>query len=183
MTIFFKKFSILILLLVVIIVGAIYAANSSPSAGDSPKIQSTRLYSNEALGLNFEYPGRFTVLQQFPAGASSTAPIAIVLSADDGQIVVAPSLVSMAEGQKDVLRNETTLFQDASGRMRNSKITLGQFTGFKSLVDFNNSRYILYLPAGTDHTLELKIDTSAKTPDSLLSIEEILRSILMTAKI
>lgn len=165
---------IIILVLITVIVCVYKIADLGTVTNATPAL---RTYQIKNLDLTFNYPKDFTVLEQVQEN-STTSPVLLALSSNRGQINLTFSTLFTEEAKREKSINDKTLFLDVASKMKNSKITIVDFEGYKSLVDFNRSEYLVYKNVTSASSLRVQIKTYSDVSGGLLDMENDVISIL-----
>ena len=167
-----------VIVIVIALIGALllfkeYGSNQSKTIQPTEDYNAT--YRNDNLKLSFNYPKRFSVLEQFDEKDPQKETKAVFSSGQD-KITLVFSVKPTTSVQKEKDYNKKFLFQDSGAMMRNSEIIIGESDGFKSLIDFNSSRYVIYRQMDQVSSLIVHIDMISDSADGLLKLESILQS-------
>ncbi len=170
-----KKIILAICLVVVVCVVAYVIKEGSKSSGVSVSKPTLKTYSIKYPAVSFSYPSFLNVLQQ--NDETNTSSTTLVFSSGKNQILFIVSQKSSLEAEKQRASLEKMSSKDGRSRLSSDKITIGDFSGFKFLLDFEKSRYVLFKDyQGMVMVVESEI--AALSDKELPDLEAILVSII-----
>jgi hypothetical protein len=165
---------ILIAGLIVLACVVVYVLNQNKSLDkgvqDKP-ISTIKTYSIKNPPIDISYPSFFSVLQQ--NDETNTSSSAVVFSSGKNQIFLTISKKSSSDAEAEKASLDAKSSKNSKSRLSSDKITIGDFTGFKFLLDFERSRYVLFKNQGGS-TLVIDSEISAPSNKELPDLEAIL---------
>lgn len=166
------RISVIALILVVLIAVAIFVI-TSPSL-------SNETYSNQDMGLSFSYPSGFNI-----TASSSPEKYAIVdlFSGDMTEHALLVFIVKDHQGvENDRKFYESMLFRDPGQLAQNSRVAIGDLSGFKALISPEQSRYTVYKSIEGKPSLIVRSEITASSSDKLLSLDGVFSDIIKSVK-
>lgn len=157
--------------LAVVLVLVVYAVrhnNSSSKMIENRPTSTLKTYSLKNPPVSIVYPSFFNVLEQ--NNQTSTTSTSVVFSAGKNEILFTVSRKSSSDVQKDKASIEKKLTKDPRGALSTERIKIGDFSGFKFLVAFEKSRYIVFKDQG-ETTLVVDSEISAPSDKELPDLE------------
>lgn len=142
---------------------------------DNKPLTSIKTYTIKNLGVNFNYPGSFNVLEQI--GQDNASSTTLVLSSGKNQILFIVAKKSRSDAEKDKVDIEKRLAKDSRSGKSTEKIRVGDFYGYKFLIDFEKSGYSLFKDLDGS-SLVIQSEINAPSNRELTDLEDILRSMI-----
>ena len=169
----------LLLLILIILGGAVYVLSGKMGSTSLLDRGSVRTYTRQDLGWSLNYPSQFVVLEE-RVGPEKKESI-ITFAHNDESIRISSMVISEIDAQISMQVNDAILKNEPNGSLKNASVSVGGFEGFKSLIDFTRSKYVLFKPLTSTTTLAMDVYTTSATSEGLLELEEKLRAMLSTA--
>ncbi len=132
-------------------------------------------YTEPKIGMSFSHSSNFTLVTQEGVGDVNQTTI-LWLYSNKGRILIVPSVLPIADVEKEKKFYETTLFGNPE-QVSNTHEAFGEYVGFKSVVGFDHLFYTLYRPRTATSTLILRTEIIASSTEDGVGLDKELHSI------
>ncbi len=161
-----KKIILSIALVIIIVIGICFAWRNS----------SSKSFTETRTGISFSYAPQYTLVEQAGTGEDGSATTILWLYSEKGRILIVPTIMSIADAEKEKKFYETTLFGNAE-QVSNTHEAFGDYVGFKSVVGFDHLFYTLYRPKTATSTLILRTEIIASSTEMGVHLDNDLKDI------
>lgn len=125
----------------------------------------SHIYKNPTLNLIIKYPQTLRVKESY-FGKNEEKITIITFSNNKRSILLVPLIRNNTDVSNEKKFYEGFLFKDPN-QNNNSHVSIGEFDGFKAIVDYETVRYTVYKPTSDEETLILRSEITASTTNNL----------------
>ncbi|MES2215906.1 MAG: hypothetical protein V4481_01260 [Patescibacteria group bacterium] len=187
-----KQILISALILIIIVVVAIVAYGQKGKSEnvlttDTDIVNATStdpaklVYTNSASRFSLEYPKEALFSVKKVKKDGDTLDV-ITLKLNDVEFMLVPNLKSAKDVEDEIVAYTGILFENPK-QLQNSKVVIGNFTGFKSVLSSTSLRYTLYNKRDDGRYLILRDEITLPTAVAREKAEGVFEEILKSVKV